>query len=175
MTVWNVWDFRNSINKGKNNQDYLLKKRNLCCTINEQYDQVVITLPSKAHHLIYAYYKKTLFQIKFGRQRDWIKQIQLARENLWAANSQSHSHGPGLEIYKRDSSPVRGIWKNTLTKMIAHEEFFSKFNCDILIQFRWIKFVFHSRPPNYFLSIIHVWLTRHDCQIWLFNINHVWV
>ena len=82
MTVWNVWDFRNSINKGKNSPENLLKKRDLCQTINYQFDQGVTTLLPKAHHLIYAYYKKTLFQMKFGRQRDWIKQIQLAREEF---------------------------------------------------------------------------------------------
>ena len=26
MTVWNVWDFRNNINKGKNGPEHLLKK-----------------------------------------------------------------------------------------------------------------------------------------------------
>ena len=61
MTVWNVWDFRNSINKGKNNPEYLLKKRDLCRTINDQYNQGAL-LP-KSHHLIDAYYKKTLFQM----------------------------------------------------------------------------------------------------------------
>ena len=80
MTVWNVWDFRNNINKGKNGPEYLLKKRDLCCTINEQYG--VTTILPKALHLIYAYYKKTLFQMKFGQQQDWIKQIQLAREKI---------------------------------------------------------------------------------------------
>ena len=42
----------------------------------------IANLLSKAHHLIYRYYKKTLFQMKFCRQRDWIKQIQLARKEI---------------------------------------------------------------------------------------------
>ena len=42
----------------------------------------ITNLPSKAHHLIYGYFKKTLFEMKFGQQRDWIKQIQLARKEF---------------------------------------------------------------------------------------------
>ena len=82
MIVWNVWDCRNNINKGKNGPEYLLKKRDLCCTINEQYNQRVTTLLPKARHLIYAYYNKTFFQMKFGQQQDWIKQILLARKEF---------------------------------------------------------------------------------------------
>ena len=88
MTVWNVWDFRNSINKGKNNPEYLLKKQDLCRTINDQYSQGVTTLLPKSRYLIYTYYKKTLFQMKFGKQRDWIKQIQLAREEFASGRQQ---------------------------------------------------------------------------------------
>ena len=89
MTVWNVWDFRNSINKGKNSPENLLKKRDLCRTINEEYNKGVTTLLPKLHHLIDAYYKKTLFQMKFGRQRDWIKQIQLTREEFASGGQQA--------------------------------------------------------------------------------------
>ena len=82
MTVWNVWDFRNNINKGKNGPEYLQKKTDLCRTINTEYTLGITNLPKKAHHLIYSYFKKTLFEMKFGRQRDWIKQIQLARKEF---------------------------------------------------------------------------------------------
>ena len=54
-------EFRNNINKGKNGPEYLLKKRELCCTINEEYNQGVTTLLPKARHLIYVYYKKNTF------------------------------------------------------------------------------------------------------------------
>ena len=50
--------------------------------INKEYTLGITNLLPKEHHLIYAYYKKTLFQMKFGRQRDWIKQIQLARKEF---------------------------------------------------------------------------------------------
>ena len=82
MTVWNVWDFRNNINKGKNGPEYLQKKADLCRKINAEYTLSITNLPEKAHHLIYSYYKKTLFEMKFGRPRDWTKQIQLARKEF---------------------------------------------------------------------------------------------
>ena len=82
MTIWNIWDFRNNINQGKIGPEYLQKKEDLCQTINEQYTLAITNFLPKAHHLIYGYFKKTLFQMKFGRQRDWIKQIQLARKEL---------------------------------------------------------------------------------------------
>ena len=81
MTVWNVWDFRNNFNKGKNGPEYLLEKRDLCPTIIEEYNQGVTTLLPKARVVISSMRitKKSLFQMKFGQQRDWIKQIQSAR------------------------------------------------------------------------------------------------
>ena len=30
MTVWNIWDFRNNVNKGKNDPEYVQKRRELC-------------------------------------------------------------------------------------------------------------------------------------------------
>ena len=82
MTVWNVWGFRNNINKGKNGSDYLQEKHELCRMINKEYSRGITTLLPKARHFIYTYYKKPLFQMKFGRQRDWIKQTQLARNEI---------------------------------------------------------------------------------------------
>ena len=90
-------------------------------------------------------------------------------KNLWAATSQSHSYGPELQIYECGSSPVRGIWRKTLTKTIAPDRLvpwiFSQFSCGSQIRFRWssslpsihgrqIKlqlsstFDFHARLPN---------------------------
>ena len=37
MTVWNVWDFRNNISKGKNDPEYVRKKRGLGKMINKKY------------------------------------------------------------------------------------------------------------------------------------------
>ena len=82
MMVWNVWDFRNNINQGKNGPGYLIKKKDVCRTINEEYTLGITNLLPKARHLIYEYFKKTLFEMKFGQQRDWIKQIQLARKEI---------------------------------------------------------------------------------------------
>ena len=82
MTVWNVWDFRNNINQGKNGPEYFLKEEDLCRKISEEYSLGITNLLSKDQHLIYGYFKKTLFEMKFGRQRDWIKQIQLARKEF---------------------------------------------------------------------------------------------
>ena len=61
MTVWNVWDFRNNINNGKNGPEYKEKRRELCRIINEEYTLGITNFLLKAHHLIYAYYKKNLF------------------------------------------------------------------------------------------------------------------
>ena len=80
MTVWNVYDFRNNFYKRKNGPEYLLKKQELCQTINKECNQGVTTLLSKSPHLIYVYYKTDLFQMKVGQQRDLIKQIKLARK-----------------------------------------------------------------------------------------------
>ena len=78
MTVWNIWDFRNNINKGENGQEYVRKRRERCITIQEEYTRVTIGLLPSAHHLIYGYYRKTLFQAKLGKQRDWIHSVQQA-------------------------------------------------------------------------------------------------
>ena len=80
MTIWSVWGFRNNINKSKNGPEYLQKKQDLGCKINKEYTLGITNLLPKAHHLIYTYLKKNPFQVKFGRQRDWIKQIPLARK-----------------------------------------------------------------------------------------------
>ena len=42
---------------------------------SEEYTKGITNLLPKAHHLIYMYYKMSLFWMKFGRQRDWIHQI----------------------------------------------------------------------------------------------------
>ena len=95
MTVWNIWDFRYNINKRKNGPEYLLKTQELCRTINEECNWGVTTLLPKSLHLIYAYYKTDLFQMKFGRQRDWIKQIQLVRkEFLSGVTTAGHTATP---------------------------------------------------------------------------------
>ena len=82
MTVWNIWDFRNNINKGKNGPEYVRKRRELCKTIQEEYTKGTKGLLQSAHHLIYGYYRKTLFEAKPGKQRDWIHSIQQAREDF---------------------------------------------------------------------------------------------
>lgn len=76
MTVWNVWDFRNNINKGKIGPDYVRKRRELYKTIQEEYTKGSKGLLKLAHYLIYDYYQKTFFAAKQGQQRDWIHSIQ---------------------------------------------------------------------------------------------------
>ena len=78
MTVWNIWDFRNNINKGKHGPEYVQKRRELCKIIQEEYTKGTKGLLQLAHHLIYSYYRKTLFKAKPGKQRDWIHSIQQA-------------------------------------------------------------------------------------------------
>ena len=73
---------KNNINKGKNGPEYLQKRQYLCCTINKEYTLGITNLFSKAHHLIYMYYKETLFQRRLGRQQDWIEQIQIAKKEF---------------------------------------------------------------------------------------------
>ena len=79
MTVWNIWDFRNNINQGKNGIEYVRKKRERCKTIQEEYTKGTTGLLPSAHHLIYSYYRKTLFESPPGKQRDWIHSVQQAR------------------------------------------------------------------------------------------------
>ena len=59
MTVYDVRDFRNNINRGKNGPKYTRKKRELYMTINKEHTKGTINLFSSAHQLIYYYYKKT--------------------------------------------------------------------------------------------------------------------
>ena len=66
MTVWNVWDFRNNINQGKNGPEYLLKKEDLRQKISEEYSLGITNLLSKDQHLIYGYLKKSLFEISIN-------------------------------------------------------------------------------------------------------------
>ena len=75
MTVLNIWDFRNNISKGKNDPDYVRKRRELCETIQEEYTKGTKGLLKLALHLIYGYYRKTLFAAKQGQQHDWIHSI----------------------------------------------------------------------------------------------------
>ena len=82
MTVWNIWDFRNNINKGENGIEYVRKKRERCKTIQEEYTKGTIGLLPSAQHLIYGYYCKMLFKAKPGKQRDWIHSVQQAREDF---------------------------------------------------------------------------------------------
>ena len=79
MTVWNIWDFRNNINQGKNGIEYVRKKRERCKTIQEEYTKGTTGLLPSAHHLIYTYYWKTLFELPPGKQRNWIHSVQQAR------------------------------------------------------------------------------------------------
>ena len=58
------------------------KRRELCKTISEEYTKGTKGLLKSAHHLIYGYYRKTLFAAKQGQQRDWINSIQQAREDF---------------------------------------------------------------------------------------------
>ena len=58
MTVRNVWNFRNNINKGKNGPEYVRKRRELYKTIQEEYTKGTKGLLKVAHHLIYGYYRK---------------------------------------------------------------------------------------------------------------------
>ena len=58
MTVWNVWDFRNNINKGKNDPKYVRKQRELCKTINDEHTKGTNSLLKLVHHLTYSYYQK---------------------------------------------------------------------------------------------------------------------
>ena len=80
--MWNVWDFRNNINKGKNGPDYVRKRRELCKIIQEEYTKGTKCLLKSAHHLIYGDYWKTLFAARQGQQCDWIHSIQQAREDF---------------------------------------------------------------------------------------------
>ena len=73
-------EFQKQYQQRKKWSGLFTKKHELYRTINKKYNLGITTLCLKACHLIQVYYKRTLFQMKFGRQRDWIKQIQLARK-----------------------------------------------------------------------------------------------
>ena len=71
------------------------KRRELCKTIQEEYTKGTKGLLQSAHHLIYGYYRKTLFAAKQGQQRDWIYSIQQAQEDfqsgfVWRPVSPQH-------------------------------------------------------------------------------------
>ena len=114
MTVCNVWNFRNNINQGKNGPEYLLKKEDLRRKISKEYTLGITNLLRKAHHLIYGYFKKTLFEMKFGQQRDWIKQIQLARKEFLSGAQ------PTPKRKSRTNSSLRA-WLITSTETIEEQ------------------------------------------------------
>ena len=70
MTVWNVWNFRNSINVGADGPAYKITRWQLYVTINDKFNKGLKNLPKESHHLIKKFYKKTLLRAKFGKQRD---------------------------------------------------------------------------------------------------------
>ena len=94
------------------------KKQELCRTINEEYDQGITTLLPKARHLIYAYYKKTLLQIEFCRQRDWIKQIQLAMKEFLS----------GVQPVTQPHPRINSLWAWLITGTMNIADYSNKNN-----------------------------------------------
>ena len=129
------------------------KKRELCRTINDEYNLGITTLLPKARHLIYAYYENTLFQIKFGRQRDWIKQIQLTRKEFLSDVQ------PITQPQPRINNSVRA-WLITGTANIADhsdndESLSAKRETLADLSHFVTMFEVHPRLPNLIYILIH--------------------
>lgn len=86
----------------------------MCRTINKEYTLGITHLLPKAHHLVYAYFKKTLYQMKFGRQQDWIKQIKLARNKFLSGVQPTMRLQPGV-------NNSLGAWLITGTEEIEEQ------------------------------------------------------